>query len=141
MIGVIVSLMEIGAFIGSVSSAFFGEKIGRKKSITVGVVILILGSLVQATAYNRGHLIVGRVVSGIGLGIVNSTVPVMQAEFAPKATRGLCMAPPVAKLLYDAKELQMSACNCPPSILGFCWLTGLITRSQHTQAATPGEFL
>ncbi|KAF4211000.1 hypothetical protein CNMCM8980_002916 [Aspergillus fumigatiaffinis] len=93
MIGVIVSLMEIGAFIGSVSSAFFGERIGRRKSIAVGVVILILGALLQATAYHRSHLIVGRVVSGVGLGIVNSTVPVMQVEFSPKATRGLyvCM--------------------------------------------------
>jgi MFS family permease len=78
MIGVIVSLMEIGAFLGSVSSAFFGERIGRRKSIAVGVVILILGALLQATAYHRSHLIVGRVVSGVGLGIVNSTVPVMQ---------------------------------------------------------------
>ncbi|KAG2007713.1 hypothetical protein GB937_008363 [Aspergillus fischeri] len=93
MIGVIVSLMEIGAFLGSVSSAFFGERIGRRKSIAVGVVILILGALLQATAYHRSHLIVGRVVSGVGLGVVNSTVPVMQVEFSPKATRGLyvCM--------------------------------------------------
>ncbi|GAM43362.1 hypothetical protein TCE0_047f18109 [Talaromyces pinophilus] len=93
MIGLIVSIMEVGAFLGSICTAVVGENLGRKKSISTGVIILILGSLLQATAYSRPHLIVARVVTGIGLGIVNSTVPVMQAEFAPKATRGLyvCM--------------------------------------------------
>lgn len=90
IIGLIVSIMEVGAFLGSIATAVFGEKIGRKKSIAIGVVILILGSLLQATAYSRVHLIIARIVTGIGLGTVNSTVPVMQAEFAPQATRGLC---------------------------------------------------
>jgi MFS family permease len=35
-------------------------------------------------------MIVARIVSGIGMGGINSTVPVFQAEFSPKATRGLC---------------------------------------------------
>lgn len=93
MIGLIVSIMEVGAFLGSICTAVVGEQLGRKKSIAIGVVTLIMGSLLQATAYHRSHLIVARVVTGIGLGMVNSTVPVMQAEFAPKASRGLfvCM--------------------------------------------------
>ena len=54
---------------------------------------MIIGSILQATSYTRAQLIVARVVAGFGLGAVNSTVPVFQAEFAPKATRGLyvCM--------------------------------------------------
>jgi len=51
---------------------------------------MIIGALLQATAYARAHLIVGRIVSGVGMGWINSTVPVFQAEFSPKATRGLC---------------------------------------------------
>jgi MFS family permease len=51
---------------------------------------MMIGSLLQSTAYTRAHLLVARIVSGFGLGAVNSTVPVFQAEFAPKATRGLC---------------------------------------------------
>lgn len=90
MIGLIVSIMEVGAFLGSICTAVVGENLGRRRSIAIGVITLIIGSLLQATAYTRPHLIVARVVAGIGLGIVNSTVPVMQAEFAPKATRGLC---------------------------------------------------
>jgi MFS family permease len=38
-------------------------------------------------------MLVARVISGIGMGFVNSTVPVIQAEFSPKASRGrfVCM--------------------------------------------------
>lgn len=51
---------------------------------------MILGALLQASAYSRAHMIVARVVSGVGMGFISSTVPVFQAEFSPKATRGLC---------------------------------------------------
>jgi sugar porter (SP) family MFS transporter len=91
--GLIVAIYEVGCFFGSVATSIFGEQIGRKKSIGTGVVIMIIGALLQATAYSRAHLIVARIVSGVGMGFINSTVPVFQSEFSPKATRGLyvCM--------------------------------------------------
>lgn len=70
------------------STAVVGEKLGRRKSIGIGAIISIIGAILQASAFGRAHLIVGRIVSGVGLGIINSTVPVMQAEFSPKASRG-----------------------------------------------------
>ncbi|RMZ88198.1 hypothetical protein DV736_g4588, partial [Chaetothyriales sp. CBS 134916] len=93
MIALIVSIMEVGAFFGSIFTAIVGEQLGRKRSIAIGVFIMILGAILQATAYTRAHIIIARVVAGVGLGTVNSTVPVMQAEYAPKASRGLyvCM--------------------------------------------------
>ena len=38
-------------------------------------------------------MVVARVVSGVGMGFINSTVPVFQSEYSPKASRGLyvCM--------------------------------------------------
>lgn len=51
---------------------------------------MIIGALLQATSYGRVQIIIGRIVSGLGMGAINSTVPVLQAEFSPKATRGIC---------------------------------------------------
>lgn len=95
MISLIVSIMEVGAFLGSMATAIAGQRLGRRKTIAIDVVIMIIGSLLQSTAYTGAHMIVARIVTGFGLGAVNSTVPVMMAEFAPKATRGLCMSFPV----------------------------------------------
>ena len=76
---------------GAIASTTFGERLGRRMTVAVGVVVMIIGALLQATAYTRAHIIVARIVSGIGMGVINSTVPVFQSEFSPKATRGLCM--------------------------------------------------
>ncbi|EDN94981.1 hypothetical protein SS1G_10856 [Sclerotinia sclerotiorum 1980 UF-70] len=35
--GLIVAIYEIGCFLGSVATSVFGENIGRKKSIAIGV--------------------------------------------------------------------------------------------------------
>lgn len=85
------SNIPVGAFLGAVATSFFGEKLGRRRTIALGVCIMILGALLQATAYARAHIIVARIVSGCGMGVINSTVPVFQSEFSPKASRGLCM--------------------------------------------------
>jgi hypothetical protein len=51
---------------------------------------MVIGAILQASSYSRAQIIVGRIVSGMGMGVINSTVPVVQAEFSPKATRGVC---------------------------------------------------
>ncbi|GAB7324710.1 hypothetical protein MBLNU13_g08573t1 [Cladosporium sp. NU13] len=93
MIALVVAIYEIGCFIGAVTTSFIGEGLGRRKSVLIGVIILIIGALLQATAYHVPHMLVARIVSGIGMGFVNSTVPVIQAEFSPKSSRGrfVCM--------------------------------------------------
>jgi MFS family permease len=57
--------------------------------MATGCVVMIIGAVLQAAAYGRQQLIVGRIVSGLGLGIVNSTAPVLLAEFSPKSSRGI----------------------------------------------------
>lgn len=61
---------------------------------------MIVGAVLQAAAYGRAQLIVGRIVSGVGLGIVNSTVPVLQAEFSPKASRGIYVCAQLSTLNF-----------------------------------------
>jgi MFS family permease len=71
MIGLIVSILEIGAFLGSLFTAAVSEDLGQKKSITIGVVVMILGAILQATTFHGAHLIVARVVAGVVLGVAN----------------------------------------------------------------------
>jgi MFS family permease len=82
------------------TTAIVGEKLGRRKSVGLGALISIVGAVLQTTAYSRAHLIVGRIVSGFGLGIINSTVPVMQAEFSPKASRGIYVCAQLSTLNF-----------------------------------------
>ncbi|WQF89767.1 Putative major facilitator, sugar transporter, major facilitator superfamily [Colletotrichum destructivum] len=100
MTGLIVAIYEIGCFFGCVATAIFGEKYGRRKTIWAGCFVMVIGAVLQAAAYGRALLIVGRIVSGIGMGIVNSTVPVLQAEFSPKASRGIYVCAQLSTLNF-----------------------------------------
>lgn len=41
---------------------------------------MLLGGVLQSTAKRRSQIIVGRILSGIGLGHINSMVPVLQVR-------------------------------------------------------------
>lgn len=68
MTGFIVAIYELGCFGGSITTSIWGEQLGRRKSIGIGVVIMIVGALLQATAYSTAHLCIARVVAGWGMG-------------------------------------------------------------------------
>ncbi|KAK9312691.1 general substrate transporter [Lipomyces starkeyi] len=85
----IVAIYEVGGFVGAIFISFAGEVFGRRQSIALGAIIMIIGAMIQATSFELVQIFFGRIISGIGIGIINSTVPILQAEVSPKATRGL----------------------------------------------------
>lgn len=50
--------------------------------------LVIIGASLQASAYQLAHLLVGRVITGVGTGIKTSTVPPYQAELCDRKSRG-----------------------------------------------------
>ncbi|TDZ54588.1 Sugar transporter STL1 [Colletotrichum trifolii] len=100
MIGLIVAIYEVGCFLGCVATSVFGEKLGRRRTIAVGCAIMVVGAIIQAASFGRAELIVGRIVSGVGMGIINSTVPVLQSEFSPKSSRGIYVCAQLSTLNF-----------------------------------------
>ena len=88
LLGTIVAIYEVGAAIGSLMCAVVGEHLGRRRSILLGAVIMLGGAAFQAAVSSSGALIAARIVSGLGMGFLNSTNPVLQSEVSPKAARG-----------------------------------------------------
>jgi MFS family permease len=50
--------------------------------------LIIVGAVLQTSAYTLAHLIVGRIITGFGTGIDSSTVPMYQSELCRKEWRG-----------------------------------------------------
>ncbi|OJJ65633.1 hypothetical protein ASPBRDRAFT_669968 [Aspergillus brasiliensis CBS 101740] len=65
-----------------------GEKLGRRRTIWVAMAFVLVGAVLQTTAFTVPHLIVGRLVTGFGTGIKTSTVPMYQAELCDQHKRG-----------------------------------------------------
>lgn len=65
-----------------------GDRLRRIRTIAVGSVLTIIGSILLSASFSLGQLIVGRLVLGFGFGCISSTVPVWQSESSPAEHRG-----------------------------------------------------
>lgn len=88
--GLIVSLLSIGTLIGALCGAPIADKFGRKWSITFWCLILIVGLIVQISSPdgNWVQMVMGRWVTGLGVGGCSLLVPMYQGESAPRQIRG-----------------------------------------------------
>lgn len=88
--GLIVGLLSIGTMIGALVGAPVADMLGRKWSITLWCMILNVGLIVQISSPD-GHwyqMVVGRWVTGLGVGGCSLLVPMYQGESAPRHIRG-----------------------------------------------------
>ncbi|KAK4992361.1 hypothetical protein LTR50_001119 [Elasticomyces elasticus] len=92
IVGITVSSYCLGALTGCITSFFVGDILGRRRMIWMAMGFVIVGASLQTSAYNLPHLIIGRVITGIGTGIDSSTVPMYQSELCKKEWRGRIVA-------------------------------------------------
>ncbi|KAI1340869.1 sugar transporter family protein [Xylariaceae sp. FL0016] len=86
--GIAVAAYNLGCFLGAVISIWISNPLGRKKMIMLGTAIMVIGAILQASATTLPHLIVGRIITGIGNGGNTSTVPTWQSETSRAHKRG-----------------------------------------------------
>ncbi|OAG42939.1 hypothetical protein AYO21_02890 [Fonsecaea monophora] len=90
--GTVVAIYDIGCLSGCIICGFVGQMLGRRLFIVIGGLLICLGAGLQAGAQGTSYLISGRVVGGLGMGIITVMVPVWVAETAKAATRGALIA-------------------------------------------------
>lgn len=69
----IVSTYTLGCIFGAILTIFSGDPLGRRKSVILGCTFLVIGGTLQATSFSLAHMIVGRIVSGLGIGVNTTT--------------------------------------------------------------------
>jgi MFS family permease len=60
-------------------------QLGRKRTILLGNLFICIGAVLQASAFSVPHILVGRIVTGAGIGCIASTVPTYMAEMSLEA--------------------------------------------------------
>lgn len=85
----IVSILSVGTFIGAITAPFVTDTLGRRWCIILSSLIVFnLGAALQTAATGIPLLCVGRVIAGLGVGLISSTIPLYQSEATPKWIRG-----------------------------------------------------
>ncbi|CEL11803.1 hypothetical protein ASPCAL14899 [Aspergillus calidoustus] len=86
--GLMTAMLELGAFVGALNQGWLADKISRRYSIVVAVIIFIIGAVLQTAAVDYAMLTVGRTIGGIGIGMLSMVAPLYISEISPPETRG-----------------------------------------------------
>ncbi|GAB0134991.1 hypothetical protein EsDP_00003343 [Epichloe bromicola] len=87
-VGTMVAILEVGAFFASLIVGRVGDIIGRRRTILYGSCIFFVGGALQTMATSMAMMMVGRIIAGLGVGMLSTIVPVYQSEISPPHNRG-----------------------------------------------------
>ncbi|CAL1716172.1 unnamed protein product [Somion occarium] len=90
--GWLVSILELGAWFGVLCTGYLADKLSRKYTILLAVVVFCIGVIVQTAAVHSSSIFGGRFVTGLGVGSLSMAVPLYNAELAPPEVRGSLVA-------------------------------------------------
>lgn len=86
--GLMTAMIELGALIGAINQGWIADKISRKYSIFVAVIIFTIGSSLQTASIDYSMLVIGRLIGGIGIGMLSMVAPLYISEISPPEIRG-----------------------------------------------------
>ncbi|KAI0714342.1 general substrate transporter [Cerioporus squamosus] len=90
--GWLVSILELGAWFGVLCTGYLADRLSRKYTIVLAVVVFCIGVIVQTTAFAPSSIFGGRFITGLGVGSLSMAVPLYNAELAPPEVRGSLVA-------------------------------------------------
>ncbi|EMD39461.1 hypothetical protein CERSUDRAFT_121739 [Gelatoporia subvermispora B] len=88
MVGTITALYDVGAVVGAIAAASTSERLGRKRTLILGAIVLIIGTVLMGSSMERIQMMVARVITGVGIGYITSVTPVYQSEISLPEHRG-----------------------------------------------------
>lgn len=86
-----VSVLQAGAFFGALGSAPVSDRLGRRWTLMVLVIIFSIGAILATMAGGSqgiNYIYAGRIVSGFGIGGISAISPAYVSECSPKGVRG-----------------------------------------------------
>ncbi|MDX6408149.1 MAG: hypothetical protein QOE13_1220 [Gaiellaceae bacterium] len=86
--GLLVSLLPLGAMVGSLLNGRLADKLGRRRTLILDASVFIVGTTVAVAAPDYAALLVARTLTGLAVGSTLSTVPLYLAEISPPTVRG-----------------------------------------------------
>ena len=122
----VVSIMMLGATFGALCSGPMSGRIGRKKTLLIGAVLFVVGSLGCAFAPDLIMLEVSRFLLGVAVGVASFVAPLYLSEIAPEHIRGSMIS--LYQLMITIGILAAFLSDVGFSASGnWRWMLGIIT--------------
>ena len=92
MQGFLVSIILLGGLAGAWLAAPLADWLGRRKTLFLNGAVYLIGSVIVIFSYQFSSLVLGRFITGLGVGISSMIIPLYIAEIAPARWRGALVA-------------------------------------------------
>ncbi|MCO5556754.1 hypothetical protein L7F22_010306 [Adiantum nelumboides] len=89
---VIVGSLNLVAALGAIAAGFFANRFGRRSTLGFAAFVFFVGAVILAAAPGFSLLMVGRVLTGIGVGFAMMIAPLYSAEISPARVRGFLVS-------------------------------------------------
>ncbi|OQE36321.1 hypothetical protein PENCOP_c012G03193 [Penicillium coprophilum] len=124
--GGITASMSAGSFAGSIAAGWLSDILGRRYALMIASLVWIVGAMVQCSAQNVTHLVAGRVVSGLAVGVTSSQTCVYLSELAPAHIRGRVVGIQQWAIEWGILIMYLIAYGCVVGVSGtaafrICW--------------------
>ncbi|KAJ5938726.1 hypothetical protein N7466_001860, partial [Penicillium verhagenii] len=86
--GWFVSTLLLAAWLGSLINGPISDRVGRKVSMNLAVIVFVIGSAIQCAAVTIPMLFVGRAIAGLAIGMLTMVVPLYISEVSIPEIRG-----------------------------------------------------
>ncbi len=86
--GPVLSASFLGIMFGAIGGGFIGDRFGRRNVLIAAFIFVGLTSLLTAFAANTGHLIICRILTGIGIGGCLPNFAALVTEYVPEKKVG-----------------------------------------------------
>jgi MFS family permease len=88
ILGATSGLFAGGGAIGALFTHWLADRSGRIRAIQISAAICAVSGAIQAGSAHIAMFLVGRFVSGLGVGLIVTLVPIYQSEISPAESRG-----------------------------------------------------
>eukprot|EP00238_Polyblepharides_amylifera_P006996 CAMPEP_0196574592 /NCGR_PEP_ID=MMETSP1081-20130531/4285_1 /TAXON_ID=36882 /ORGANISM="Pyramimonas amylifera, Strain CCMP720" /LENGTH=511 /DNA_ID=CAMNT_0041892671 /DNA_START=118 /DNA_END=1653 /DNA_ORIENTATION=+ len=111
------SIINVGAMVGAAAGGHLTDQYGRRTALTLAALPFLAGYMLMAVAPSYALLVCGRVLTGVGVGIVSLACPIYIAEISPAKLRGMLGA--ANQLALTVGILLVYVCGL--EALGLSW--------------------
>ncbi|KAL7423478.1 hypothetical protein Q5752_001058 [Cryptotrichosporon argae] len=126
------SIIQVGEVVGALAAGFLGDWGGRKGAILAAITLVTIGITIQIAYASSATLTVGRLVIGLGVGVISNAVPLYLSEIPPAAVRAslvsswqlmLAIGQVIGACVgYGSESLLTSAAYRIPMGINYLWV-------------------
>jgi MFS family permease len=101
----------VGAIGGTIVAGKLADAFGRRTTLLVTSCYSIIGSAFSAYASSFNYILIGRLISGLGIGHYSTIVPIYIAECAESKKRGTLSTVPQLMVTVDCTLIHTLLCS------------------------------